>query len=112
MSIFPSFHRRPGTRRDGSSFTQAELMAVFRKGRIVPNLHPDIWRYDACGALINFNSYGDTTPKNYGWEVDHVYPVSRGGPTVLSNLQPLQWQNNRAKGDSVGVPYCAMRYGT
>lgn len=112
MPTVPSYPRRAGTRRDGSSFTQEELRIIFNKGQIASGMDPTQWRYDACGALMNFYSYGDTTPKGFGWEVDHIYPVSRGGQTVLANLQPLQWQNNRSKGDSVGVPYCAMRYGT
>lgn len=82
---------------------------MFDKGRPVPGLDPNMWRYDVCGALMFFDCYGDTTPQGFGWEVDHVFPVSKGGETIMINLQPLQWQNNRSKGDLVGASYCTIQ---
>jgi hypothetical protein len=35
----------------------------------------------------------------YGWEIDHVLPLSRGGDSDLRNLRPMQWENNRKKAD-------------
>jgi len=46
-----------------------------------------------------------------GWEVDHIRPVSHDGGDDLANLQPLQWKNNRCKGDtfpSVPSQYAAV----
>ena len=43
--------------------------------------------------------HGDTNSK-HGWEVDHIKPVARGGTDSMENLQPLQWENNRKKGDN------------
>jgi 5-methylcytosine-specific restriction endonuclease McrA len=40
------------------------------------------------------------TESEHGWEIDHIYPTALGGQTELDNLQPLNWQNNRAKGDT------------
>jgi 5-methylcytosine-specific restriction endonuclease McrA len=66
---------------------------------------------DVCGAVIDRAKYGNNEETGTGWEIDHIIPVSRGGTDDLSNLQPLQWQNNRRKGDdypSTPSAYCAV----
>ena len=100
-------YRKPGSKRDGRSFTPAEIQAVWEKGRTVRGKNPAQYRQDACGALIYRYSYGELTPM--GWEIDHILPVSQGGRDDLYNLQPLQWENNRRKGDDYPDYTCAVR---
>ncbi|PQO25817.1 HNH endonuclease [Blastopirellula marina] len=97
--------RSRGSRGDGGSWSEAEKAAVWRKGDIIAGHDPRIWRSDKCGSKIKWDQYG--TLGIYGWEIDHIKPVSRGGGDELSNLQPLHWSNNRSKGDDYPHWRCA-----
>lgn len=99
--------RQPSTDRQGRNFSELTIWAVWQKARAVAGYDSRTYRQDACGAMIKFGEYGNTG-SIYGWEVDHIVPVSAGGSDDLSNLQPLQWENNRAKSDSPTLQ-CARR---
>ena len=73
-------------------YTAEKLQEIWEKGRPIPNYSPDVYRHDVCGAPMMWSEYGKQT--KHGWTVDHITPVSRGGTDELSNLRPLQWENN------------------
>jgi hypothetical protein len=100
-----TFTRRSSTKRDGSGFDAATIEAVWRKGTPEPGLIS--FRKDACGASMMRDRYGKT--ETWGWEIDHVIPVSAGGSDDLSNLQPLQWENNRYKSDNYPIWTCKVK---
>ena len=93
------------TDKNGGGFTEQQIAAVWSKGRAVQGYSSSYVRADACGALMVWKDYGNTASQ-WGWEVDHKHPVVHGGGDNIDNLQPLQWQNNRAKSD--GPLVCAV----
>ena len=70
---------------------------VWKRGLIVQGYDPDAVRKDSCGAWMRKSDYGEQT--DFGWNVDHIVPVSKGGTDYIENLVPLQWENNIAKSD-------------
>ena len=79
-------------------FSDQMIEEVWNKGKTIDGVDSSIWRQDFAGAWINRSCYGKTETK-FGWEIDHLKPESQGGSDDLSNLLPLQWENNRKKGD-------------
>ena len=79
-------------------FDNKIVQHVWDKARIVEGYDPNIVRKDSCGAWIMKSEYGNCD-NDFGWEIDHVFPRALGGDDCLVNLRPMQWENNRAKGD-------------
>jgi hypothetical protein len=97
--------RSAGKTVAGGEFVPSEIDSVWAKAAPVPLLAS--FAVDICGATIEKSKYGQLVPT--GWEIDHVYPVAKGGTDSLSNLQPMQWENNRAKGDSISNWKCVRK---
>ena len=89
--------KRFNTTKTGRSFNEATIEAVWQKATPIKG-RPG-YAKDSCGATIYRHSYGKTS--DIGWEIDHKLAVANGGTNDLSNLQPLHWENNRAKGDKL-----------
>ena len=102
--------RKRSTNHQGGQFDQATIQAVWNKAEVIYGVDQNVRRKDHCGAIIDRSAYGDTTENGTGWEIDHIKPVAKDGSDDLSNLQPLQWQNNRAKSDNYpAYGYCVVK---
>lgn len=85
---------------ESHNWSQEIIVKVWCKGNTDTKWPADEWRFDKYGTWMRFGDYGNRNSK-YGWEIDHIIPKSRGGSDGLSNLEPLQWQNNVKKSDGM-----------
>jgi hypothetical protein len=77
------------------TFSEEIIQKVWEKGKIAKNNNPNIYRKDECGAWIKRDQYSMTGETlSYGWSIDYIIPLSKGGNNDLSNLRPLQWENH------------------
>lgn len=68
--------------------------AVYDKARFSTDAGVDAYMCTYCHRIA-FRPVG---PDGFLWEVDHIYPVSRGGATVLDNLTLACHTCNQHKG--------------
>lgn len=75
---------------------------IWQKAIVVDGYDATLYRQDFSGAWIARYAHNDRDSV-LGWEIDHIYPKSKGGDNHWVNLRPINWKNNLAKGDD--YPY-------
>lgn len=71
---------------------------VWDKAKKIRGKDPSQYRKDPYGNVMYFDSHGKSS--DMGWDIDHIKPKSKGGSDATVNLQALNSNINRSKGDS------------
>lgn len=79
------------------SVTDKKIQKAWEQAATIRNKNPETWRKDELGNLMRHGSYG--TNGEYGWEIDHRKPSSKGGSDDDQNLRALNTEANRKKSD-------------
>lgn len=83
-------------------FEQDILQQLWNKSRELEGMDPRLFRKDPCGAIIAWEQYEQQTSP-FGWGVDHIYPVEKGGDDNIENLRVMHCLNLKAKGNDYPV---------
>lgn len=79
--------------------TNPKAQHVWQKARRVKGNNPNLYRQDSQGNLIYKPAYNRDSPM--GWQVDHIWPRSKGGSDARRNLQALQTRANKRKSNKI-----------
>lgn len=75
---------------------EQKKLAIWQKGHPIAGYSSNTYRRDDYGKAMSYQEYGNRDSE-YGWEFDHIVPVSHGGSDSLTNLRPLNWRSNLAR---------------
>lgn len=81
-----------------ATFRDEVIQQVWDNLEPLSGVNPNLWKKDFAGAWIKRDCYGLTN--EYGWEIDHIQPLSQNGSNNLDNLEAVHWRNNRHKADN------------
>lgn len=79
--------------------TEEIIDHIWQTAKMVDGMDARMVRKDPCGAWIVRDKFG-MSDNSYGWEIDHIFPISLGGDDNILNLRAMNCANNRSKGDS------------
>lgn len=83
-----------------------KIEEIWCKAAEVSGYEPSRWRKDFAGAWIQREQYG--LPTEFGWEIFHLVPASKGGTNDIDNLLPIHRQNNLRRANDYPIFHTAI----
>lgn len=87
---------------------EEKIEYCWNHANIVKGYDKDTIRKDVCGAWILKEHYG-LKDSEFGWEIDHVFPIIMGGDDFEQNIRAMHCKNNESKGDDYPVYESVIR---
>ena len=69
-----------------------KIQEIWNKAAEVSGYDSSRWRKHFAGAWIHRDQYG--LPTEFGWDIFHLIPASKGGTNDIDNLLPIHRKNN------------------
>jgi HNH endonuclease len=85
-------------------YSEEIIWQVWSRGEVAGGNDPVYWRKDLFGAWL-YRGHYENRNSEYGWIIDHIKALDKGGTDNISNLRPLQWENSIRKADSNIEPH-------
>ena len=79
--------------------TEELIGRIWETARAIEGIDARMVRKDPCGAWIVKDKFG-ISDNEFGWEIDHIFPLSMGGDDNLANLRAMHCANARSKGNN------------
>ena len=76
--------------------TENQKQRVWDNAKKIRGKNPNLWRRDQYDNIIYKPSYGMCG--DFGWQIDHKRPTSKGGSDSLRNLQAINTNEHDKKG--------------
>lgn len=75
---------------------------IWNKASKVEGYDETLFRKDAAGAWMSYSEFCNKNSK-FGWEIDYIYPLAKGGNDDIANLRAMQWENAVSKGNDYPI---------
>lgn len=83
-----------------------KIQEIWSKATEVSGYDSSRWRKDFAGAWIHREQYG--LPTEFGWDIFHLIPASKGGTNDIDNLLPIHRKNNLRRDNDYPVFHTAI----
>lgn len=87
-------------------FAETQKRAAWEKASLTISAQN---RVDCDGRIIRWSEYG--MDSDFGWRIDYIVPLSKGGGEELANLRARHWRGSRSPRPASGPAELGSSFG-